>query len=133
MSFARSAEPLFGDSDTYPLIEHIANQRSLVIYASAGVTIDRTGMSWLDMVEKLLREHKDNADGPDFGPPRATQCGFLRNETRPLGEAWTHVVPATAPQAASPAAGASGPVLAGVLARTRVQDPLGGLLTVRRR
>lgn len=69
MSFARSAEPLFGDSDTYPLIEHIANQRSLVIYASAGVTIDRTGMSWPDVVEKLLREHKDNADGPDFGPP----------------------------------------------------------------
>lgn len=45
MSFARSAEPFFGDSGTYTLIEHIANQRSLVIYAGAGVTIDRDGMS----------------------------------------------------------------------------------------
>lgn len=132
MSFARSAEPLFGDSDTYPLIEHIANQRSLVIYASAGVTIDRTGMSWPDVVEKLLRAQGQRRRS-GFRAPRATQCGFLRNETRPLGEARTHIVPATAPQAASPAAGASGPVLARVLARMRVQDPLGGLLTVRRR
>lgn len=131
MSFARSAEPLFGDSDTYPLIEHIANQRSLVIYASAGVTIDRTGMSWPDVVENRSESTRTTPTVRISGP-HATQCGFLRNETRPLGEARTHVVPATAPQAASPAAGASGPVLAGVLARPRVQDPLGGLLTVRR-
>ncbi|MCP2242705.1 SIR2 family protein [Lentzea aerocolonigenes] len=60
MSFARSADPFFSDSDTYTLIEHIANQRSLVIYAGAGVTIDRTGQSWPALVEKLLRKHKDS-------------------------------------------------------------------------
>ncbi|MFD4668731.1 SIR2 family protein [Lentzea sp. NPDC058450] len=60
MTFSRSADPFFSDPETYTLIERVADQRSLVIYAGAGVTIDRTGLSWPALVQKLLRKHKDS-------------------------------------------------------------------------
>jgi hypothetical protein len=60
MSFSRGPAPFFSSPDTYRLIERVADQRSLVIYAGAGVTIDRTGLSWPALVEKLLKKHKTN-------------------------------------------------------------------------
>lgn len=58
MSFSRSERPFFSTPAVYELIERVAAQKSLVIYAGAGVTIDRTGLAWPDLVHNLLKKHK---------------------------------------------------------------------------
>ncbi|MEU6154474.1 SIR2 family protein [Actinosynnema sp. NPDC047251] len=43
------------------MIDRVAARQSLVIYAGAGVTIDRTGLSWPALVENLLSRQKSPA------------------------------------------------------------------------
>lgn len=52
----RSATPFFHRKPTHSLIERLAEWQSLVIYAGAGVTIDRTGYDWGRLVDALLEE-----------------------------------------------------------------------------
>lgn len=47
-------QPYFQRDDVLRSIEQIAEQRSLVIYAGAGVSIDKTGLAWPDLVDKLM-------------------------------------------------------------------------------
>ncbi|MDX3659409.1 SIR2 family protein [Streptomyces sp. ID05-26A] len=58
MHFSRSSKRFFDDDGLHDVIDNVAAQRSLVIYAGAGVTIDRTGLSWPALVEKLLGKRK---------------------------------------------------------------------------
>jgi len=59
--FSRSSRRFFDDDDLHDVIERVAAEPSLVIYVGAGVTIDRTGLSWPALVAKLLEEHKPPA------------------------------------------------------------------------
>ncbi|HEX4705788.1 MAG TPA: SIR2 family protein [Pseudonocardiaceae bacterium] len=56
MPFSRSDKAYFYQRDVHQLIQHIAGQKSVVIYAGAGVSIDRTGVSWGELVTRLLEE-----------------------------------------------------------------------------
>lgn len=57
MPFSRSSEPYFHQPLTHKLIQEIADQESLVIYAGAGVSIDRTGMSWRELMSRLMEDY----------------------------------------------------------------------------
>jgi hypothetical protein len=52
-------DAFFHKFDTKATISEICQQDSLVIYAGAGVTIDKSGLSWSAMVGKLLEQHVD--------------------------------------------------------------------------
>lgn len=60
MPFSRSKTPYFHHKATHKLIQQIAEQESLVIYAGAGVSIDRTGMSWRELMSRLMEDRVRN-------------------------------------------------------------------------
>lgn len=62
MSFARSDRPYFNQSEVHQIIQQLASQKSVVIYAGAGVSIDRTGVSWRELVNRLLEDHVADAE-----------------------------------------------------------------------
>jgi SIR2-like protein len=49
-----SGAPYFEQDNTLDFIESVAQQRSLVIYVGAGVSIDRTGLQWEHLIDKLM-------------------------------------------------------------------------------
>ncbi len=55
-------KPLFSRTSTLRLIDEIAHLDNLCIVAGSGVAIDRTGLSWEDLIEGLLL--KVSVDGP---------------------------------------------------------------------
>ncbi|HEX4701415.1 MAG TPA: SIR2 family protein, partial [Pseudonocardiaceae bacterium] len=46
----------------HQIIQQLAGQKSVVIYAGAGVSIDRTGVSWRELVNRLLEDHVPDRD-----------------------------------------------------------------------
>jgi hypothetical protein len=67
MTFSRSPIPFFNQRGVSDVIEAIASQDSLVIYAGAGVSIDKTGLTWAGLGDSLLKSHmeqfEDDLDG----------------------------------------------------------------------
>lgn len=57
MPFSRSPTSYFDRNTVHSLIQDIADQQSLVVYAGAGVSIDRTGLSWRELINRLMKEH----------------------------------------------------------------------------
>jgi hypothetical protein len=53
---SRSSESFLHAAQTKAFIEEIANSSSLVIFAGAGISIDRTGLTWAKLLEELLDE-----------------------------------------------------------------------------
>jgi hypothetical protein len=72
VSFSRSDRPYFSQSEVHQIIQRIASQKSVVIYAGAGVSIDRTGVSWRELVNRLLEDHV---------PDRATRRAIMETYT----------------------------------------------------
>lgn len=62
MPFMRSDTAFFHQEDAHRIIEKVAEQDSLVVYAGAGVSIDRTGLSWPSLVEQMMKDHIPEAD-----------------------------------------------------------------------
>lgn len=50
----------FERNTTFDFIENVAQQRSLVIYVGAGVSIDRTGLQWEHLIDKLMAKKVSN-------------------------------------------------------------------------
>ncbi|HEY3753613.1 MAG TPA: SIR2 family protein [Pseudonocardiaceae bacterium] len=71
MPFSRSTQPFFYQSGVSETVERLASQDSLVIYAGAGVSIDRTGLSWAGLVDALLKPHMEQYDDDRDGLQRA--------------------------------------------------------------
>jgi hypothetical protein len=46
--------PYFEQDNTLDFIESVARQESLVIYVGAGVSIDRTGLQWEHLIDRLM-------------------------------------------------------------------------------
>lgn len=67
-SFQRSENQFFHQDLTKQAIVDLAKVESLVIYCGAGVTIDRTGISWARLITLLLRA--EVSDEEDSGPHR---------------------------------------------------------------
>jgi hypothetical protein len=57
MTAAGPDGPYFERENTLDLIESLASQQSLVIYAGAGVSIDRTNITWPQLIERLMVKH----------------------------------------------------------------------------
>ncbi|MBN9632168.1 MAG: SIR2 family protein [Actinobacteria bacterium] len=55
MGYSRSDTAFFHDKATHHVIEDIADSDGLVIFAGAGVTIDRTDLTWRGLLLGLLR------------------------------------------------------------------------------
>ena len=53
----RSTPHFFHDPDTHVLIENVARLASVLLYAGAGVSIDRVGLDWKGLADKLLVNH----------------------------------------------------------------------------
>lgn len=71
MPFSRSTPPFFYQPDVSGMIDRVAQQDSLVVYAGAGVSIDRTGLSWAGLVNSLLKPHMEDYEGDTDGTKRA--------------------------------------------------------------
>jgi hypothetical protein len=71
MPFSRSEPPFFYQSDLPGVIERLASQEALVVYAGAGVSIDRTGLSWAGLVNSLLKPYMENYESDSDGRKRA--------------------------------------------------------------
>jgi len=52
-----SEKPFFHRHQTKLTISEICKQRNLVIFAGAGVSIDRSGLTWKAMIDSLLKPH----------------------------------------------------------------------------
>lgn len=57
MTTLDQAKPLFHRDDIKELIVRIGKHRRLIVYAGAGVTIDRSGLGWNDLVSGLLENY----------------------------------------------------------------------------
>jgi len=55
-----SGTPYFEQDNTLDFIDSVAQQRSLVIYVGAGVSIDRTGLQWEQLIDKLMARRVTN-------------------------------------------------------------------------
>ncbi|MBV9795501.1 MAG: SIR2 family protein [Actinobacteria bacterium] len=81
MSYGRSKNEFFNLDGTKQAIVKLASCERLVIYCGAGVTIDRTGLTWGDLVVKLFETSDGNHPGPD---PSAAELNILKQELTPL-------------------------------------------------
>src|SRR4051812_38156918 len=52
----RNPEPWFSDAAVHQAIAELAAADRVTLYVGAGATIDRTGLGWADLIEKLLSE-----------------------------------------------------------------------------
>ena len=57
MAVLEQAQPLFHRQSTKEKIAQIASNRRLVVYAGAGVTIDRSSLGWNELVSGLLENY----------------------------------------------------------------------------
>ena len=87
------SRPFFFRSKTIDVIREIASQEVVTIYAGAGVTIDKSGLTWTALVDHLLRRYIDDADtrqsfiseyGPLFAASAAHQ--YFRNNAPESGD-----------------------------------------------
>lgn len=59
---ARSADPFFRDGQTKAALIRLAGVEHLVIYCGAGVTIDQTGMGWVELLRRVFETHSAGVD-----------------------------------------------------------------------
>ncbi len=65
MSFSRSEPAFFHDNTTKRAVVKLASSDRLVVYCGAGVTIDRTGLNWSELLARLFdREESDPTEYP---------------------------------------------------------------------
>lgn len=81
MTYRRGDNAFFHMDETKRAIVKLASCEKLVIYCGAGVTIDRTGLTWGDLVEQLF-ETSDRSQSPH--DPSAEELKILRRELTPL-------------------------------------------------
>ena len=81
MAYDRSNTAFFHDNETKDAIVKLASFDRLVIYCGAGVTIDRTGLGWGDLVAQLS-ETSDKRQ--PAGEPTTQEVETLRKEFTPL-------------------------------------------------
>jgi hypothetical protein len=58
--FERSAEPFFSQDPTKQCLVTLAQAGNVVLYCGAGVTIDRTGLGWKDLISLGLRANTED-------------------------------------------------------------------------
>lgn len=56
--FHKSEDLFFDQNDTIEAIRELDEAESLLIFCGSGVTIDRTGQSWSQLVASILRDHR---------------------------------------------------------------------------
>ncbi len=59
MDFANLDTPLFHRAETKAAVSDVCLQNRLVIFAGAGATIDKSGLTWRSMIDALLEPHLD--------------------------------------------------------------------------
>lgn len=59
---ANGDAPYFEHAETVDYIEALADQESLLVYAGAGVSIDRTNVRWEDLIRGLMKDRVDTAE-----------------------------------------------------------------------
>ncbi|MDO3645685.1 SIR2 family protein [Nocardia mangyaensis] len=79
-TYQRASNPFFSQAETPSAIVDLAGSEHLTIYCGAGVTIDRTGLGWGDLIFELLRQVFNSAD-PELTEDDAV---LLRNALSPL-------------------------------------------------
>jgi hypothetical protein len=67
MAFSQSNTAYYHQPDIPGLIEKVSGQQSLVVYAGAGVSVDRTGLSWEGLVNRLLKSYMEEHEPDDQG------------------------------------------------------------------
>jgi hypothetical protein len=80
MDFIRSETAFFRDEQTKEAIVALASSEALVIYCGAGVTIDRTGLNWRELLARLFYREAD--DAPNY--PTAEETAILKEKLPPL-------------------------------------------------
>ena len=81
MTYARNETAFFHLDETKKAIVKLASCDRLVIYCGAGVTIDRTGLAWGDLLVQLF-ETQDRSKSPR--DPTVEELAILRKELTPL-------------------------------------------------
>lgn len=81
MSYWRSETAFFHSDETKRAIVRLAQCDRLVIFCGAGVTIDRTGLSWGDLITQLFQTTEKGQSSHD---PTTAELEILRKELTPL-------------------------------------------------
>lgn len=81
MPYSRSESPFFHNGDVQRAIVRLASCDRLVIYCGAGVTIDRTGLSWGDLIAQLFEANDNSRPARD---PTQDEVSILRRGLTPL-------------------------------------------------
>jgi SIR2-like domain len=81
VTYRRSETAFFHLDETKRAIARLAECDRLVIYCGAGVTIDRTGLSWGDLIAQLF---ETNDRTPPTRDPTEEELAILRRELTPL-------------------------------------------------
>ncbi|MGV9674949.1 SIR2 family protein [Nocardia sp. NPDC003482] len=79
--YARASNPFFSNDQTPKAVVDLAKAEKLTIYCGAGVTIDRTGLGWGDLIFELLKQLCDHTSSNDLTEEEAIH---LRDTLSPL-------------------------------------------------
>lgn len=79
--FRRSEEPFFHSGESVRFAHQIAKQDSLIFYCGAGVTIDRTGLGWSDLISSIYPADDKGAKADE---PTSDELETLRQHEDPM-------------------------------------------------
>lgn len=98
MTISRSSTPFFHRAETHHSVEAVASERPLVIFAGAGVTIDRTGLNWRALLHGLLKKadvsEADFSSIVEYATDRSDMqfASIVRSLYRRKGDEWRRLL-----------------------------------------